>query len=148
MPYFTYDTSVFISRGLTNLRNMPSRFLLSSVVLMELIAGARDTSRRKFYEQMFAVYRKDDTLIVPEADDWLFASKILFSLTHIRKRSQRGKLKPLPAGATQRLALDALIAVSARRRKAIVVTENWHDFKLIQRYCNATIIKASEFFRV
>ena len=148
MPYFTYDTSVLISRGLTNLRNMPSRFLLSSVVLMELMAGARDTSRRKFYEQMFAVYRKDETLIVPDTDDWLLASKIMFSLTHIRKRTQRGRLKSLPIGASQRLALDVLIAVSARRRKAIVVTENWHDFKLIQRYCNATIVRASEFFRV
>ena len=104
MPYFTYDTSVIISRGLTDLRGMPSRFLLSAVVLMELTASARDRSQRKLYEQMFRLYRKDDTLIVPDADDWLLASKILFSLTHARKRSQRGKLKPLPPGASQRIA--------------------------------------------
>jgi hypothetical protein len=40
-----------------------------------------------------------------------------------------------------------LIAVSARRWKAQVVTENWADFKAIQRYCNATIIKAAQFFK-
>ena len=44
------------------------------------------------------------------------------------------------------MALDVLIAVSARRWKAAVVTENWLDFKAIQRYCNVTIIKASTFF--
>jgi len=26
------------------------------------------------------------------------------------------------------------------------VTENWHDFKAIQRYCNVTIVRASQFF--
>ena len=52
----------------------------------------------------------------------------------------------VPPGASQRLALDVLIAVSARRWRAQVVTENWADFKAIQRYCNATIIKAAQFF--
>jgi hypothetical protein len=84
---------------------------------------------------------------VPNFDDWLLTAKILFLLTHARKRSQRGKLSKLTPGASQRLALDVLIAVSARRWKAQVVTENWCDFKAIQRYCNATIIKAAQFFR-
>jgi len=39
------------------------------------------------------------------------------------------------------MVLDALIAASARRWKAIVVTEIWDDFKAIQRYCNVKIIK-------
>ena len=38
-------------------------------------------------------------------------------------------------------------AVSARRWEAQVVTENWVDFKAIQRYCNVKIIKASKFFK-
>ena len=148
MPYFTYDTSVIISRKVTQFDRLPGKFLMSAIVLMELTASASDSSWRKRFEQLFHEYRRDERLIVPNADDWLLASKIMFSLTHIRKRTQRGRLKPLPIGASQRLALDVLIAVSARRRKAIVVTENWHDFKLIQRSCNATIVKASEFFRV
>jgi predicted nucleic acid-binding protein len=96
---------------------------------------------------MFWQYEKDGLLIVPSAEDWLLASKILFLLTHARRRSQKGKLRALPPGASQRLALDVLIAVSARRWKAHVVTENWSDFKVIQRYCNTTVIKAANFFK-
>ena len=77
---------------------------------------------------------------MPTDEDWLLASKILFLLTHARKRLHKGKLKQLPPGASQRLALDVLLAVSARRWKAQVVTENWSDFKAIQRYCNTTIV--------
>src|ERR1051325_7189360 len=117
MPYFTYDTSVCISRKLTNFHEMPHDFLMSAVVQMELISSAHDESRRKLYEEAF------------------------------RQRSQRGKLQRLPPGASQRLALDTLIAVSARRWRAQVITENWADFKAIQRYCNTTIIRAAEFFK-
>ncbi len=147
MPYFTYDTSVCVSRKLTDLQEMPGSFLMSAVVLMELTAGARDESRRKFYEGISRRYQKTDLLIVPNDEDWLLTSKILFLLTNHRRRSEQGKLRRLPPGASQRLALDVLIAVSARRCRAQVVTENWADFKAIQRYCNTTIIKAAQFFR-
>jgi predicted nucleic acid-binding protein len=146
MAYFTYDTSVCISRKITDFDKMPDNFRMSAVVLMELITGAHDESRRKFYEKVFWRYQKSELLIVPDVSDWLVAAKILFLLTHARKRAQKGKLQKLPPGASQRLALDVLIAVSARRWKAQVVTENWTDFKAIQRYCNATIIKAAQFF--
>ena len=45
------------------------------------------------------------------------------------------------------MALDALLAVSARRWKTTVVTENWNDFKSIQRFCNVKLIKATLFFQ-
>jgi predicted nucleic acid-binding protein len=147
MPYFTYDTSVIVSRKIRNLHAMPKDFLLSAVVLMELTAASADNSLRKIYEHLFYQYRRDQLLIVPNDDDWLFAAKIMFLMTQDRRREGRGKLKRLPPGASQRLALDVLIAVSARRWKAHVVTENWGDFKAIQRYCNTTIIKAAQFFR-
>ena len=70
MAYFTYDTSVLISRKLTDFHEMPQRFLMSAVVQMELIAGAEDQSRRKFYERAFRQYRKDNSLIVPNDDEW------------------------------------------------------------------------------
>ncbi|HEX6716390.1 MAG TPA: hypothetical protein VF088_04730 [Pyrinomonadaceae bacterium] len=146
MAYFTYDTSVFISRKITDFREMPRNFMLSAVVLMELTAAAHDDSYRKVYEQAFRQYQKDNLLIVPTEDDWLLASKILFLLAHARRWEQKGILKRLPPGASQRLALDTLIAVSARRWKAYVVTENWRDFKAIQRYCNTSVIRASQFF--
>ncbi|HSE18497.1 MAG TPA: hypothetical protein VLB46_15695 [Pyrinomonadaceae bacterium] len=146
MPYFTYDTSVIVSQKVPDLREMPQNFLMSSVVLMELTAGAADNSIRKTYEQVFHQYRRDRLLIVPNDDDWLLTAKIMFLLAEGRRRDGKGRLKRLPAGASQRLALDVLIAVSARRWKAQVVTENWADFKAIQRYCNTTIIKAAQFF--
>ena len=146
MPYFTYDTSVIVSRKLS-LHEMPRNFVMSAVVMMELMSSAADGSRRKSYERFFRQFQEDNLLIVPNVDDWLLAAKIMFLLTQDRKRAGKGKLKRLPPGASQRLALDVLIAVSARRWKAQVVTENWGDFKAIQRYCNATIIKAAQFFR-
>jgi len=148
MPYFTYDTSVCVSRKQINFQEMPESFLMSAVVLMELTAGARDESHRKSYERFFRQYQRDDSLIVPNDDDWLLASKILFLLTNHRRRSEHGRLKRLPPGASQRLALDVLIAVSARRWRAQVVTENWADFKAIQRYCNTPIVKATQFFKL
>lgn len=147
MPYFTYDTSVIISRKQASLLGRSGSFLMSAVVLMELTASARDDSQRKLYEQLFRQYQKDNSLIVPNEDDWLLASKILSWLTESRRRSVKGKLKRLPRGTSQRMALDVLIAVSARRWKATVVTDDWDDFKLIQRYCNTRIVKASDFFR-
>ena len=147
MAYFTYDTSVLVSRKLTNFSELPHNFRLSAVVMMELMAGASDESCRKSYHEVFSQYRQRDQLIVPNIDDWLFASKILFLLTHARKHAQKGRLQKLPAGASQRIALDVLIAVSARRCKVQVVTENWVDFKAIQRYCNASIVKAATFFK-
>ena len=147
MAYFTYDTSVIISRKLPELLLMPSSFLMAAVVLTELSASLRDESERKFYENLFRAYAEEQRLIVPNAEDWLLTLKILFLLTNNRRRLEHGKLRRLSPGASQRMALDVLIAVSARRWKAAVVTENWADFKAIQRYCNVTIIKASKFFK-
>lgn len=145
MPYFTYDTSVIISRRPTLLPRKPSNFLWSAVVLMELTASAKDDSQRKIYERLFRQYSEDNSLIIPNEHDWLLASKVLYLLSQDRRRSHRGKLKKLHPGISQRMALDVLIAASARRWKATVVTENWQDFKAIQRYCNTKVVRASEF---
>ena len=147
MAYFTYDTSVCISRNLTDFQDMPQSFRLSAVVMMELMAGEQNESRRKFFGEIFHQYQKKNLIIVPTADDWLLAAKVLHLLSHARRRLQKGKLQRLPPGASQRLALDVLIAVSARRWKAQVVTDNWADFKAIQRYCNTTIVRAATFFK-
>jgi len=145
MAYFTYDTSVIISRRV-GLRDHASGFLWSGVVLMELTAAARDDAERKRHEQVFRRYREDNSLIIPNEDDWLLACRVLYWLTQSRKRRGKGKLKRLASGASQRMALDVLIAVSARRWRATVVTENWNDFKAIQRFCNTKIMKGSDFF--
>jgi len=146
MPYFTYDTSVMVSRTLIDLRKTHG-LLMSSVVLLELTASAKDDSRRKMYEGYFRDFEQDDTLIVPNEADWLFASKILYWLTHQRRRVDGGRLRQLAPGMSQRMALDALLAASARRWEAAVVTENWDHFKAIQYFCGVKLIKGSDFFR-
>lgn len=147
MSYFTYDTSVIISRKVTDLPGLPGSFLMSAVVLMELTASAKDDSQRKVYERLFRYYQQDNSLIVPGENDWLLTSRILFWLTQGRRRTTKGKLKRLPTGIAQRMALDVLIAVSSRRWRATVVTENYDDFRTIQRYCKTKIAKASDFFQ-
>ena len=146
MSYFTCDTSVVISQGLDDLRKTKG-LLLSSVVMLELMASATDDSRRKVYEGVFLDFGQDNRLIVPNQGDWLFASKILYWLSHRRRRVDGGRLRTLAPGISQRMALDALIAVSARRWEAAVVTENWDHFKAIQYFCSVKLIKASDFFR-
>ncbi|HEV7376693.1 MAG TPA: hypothetical protein VGN95_18410 [Pyrinomonadaceae bacterium] len=145
MAYFTCDTSTIISRKLSDL---PDNFLFSSIVLMELMASAVDETQRKVYERVHRAYEKDNSLIVPDTEDWLTASKVLFSLSQARRHSSsKGRaLRQLP-GATQRMALDVLIAVSARRWSTTVITENWEDFKAIQRYCKFKLTKGSDFFK-
>lgn len=144
MPLYTYDTSTIIAR---NIGDLPDNLLLSAIVLMELTASSRDDSQRKVYEALYREYSSNKTLIVPVAEDWLLASKVLYWLGQTRRRSSGGQLTRLKPGASQRMALDTLLAASARRWKATVVTENWDDFKAIQRYCKVNILKGSEFFK-
>jgi predicted nucleic acid-binding protein len=145
MGFYTCDTSTIISRKLSDL---PDNFLFSAVVLLELMSSAGGESERRLYEALSRDYLRDNSLIVPNAGDWLLASKILYWLTQGRRRAAQGKAPKLKPGASQRMALDALIATSARRWRAAVITDNWDDFKAIQYYCKGLkLVKASAFFR-
>jgi predicted nucleic acid-binding protein len=144
MAYLVCDTSTYISRKLSDL---PDNFLFSSIVLTELMAGAVDETQRKVYERVHRAYAKDNSLIVPDEDDWLTASKVLFSLSQVRRRRAGGRAPRQKPGAAQRMAFDVLVAVSARRWNATVITENWDDFKAIQRYSKFKLVKGSDFFK-
>jgi predicted nucleic acid-binding protein len=144
MAYFVCDTSTYISRKLSEL---PDNFLFSSIVLMELMASANDDAQRKIYEQVHRAYAKDNSLIVPDENDWLMASKVLYWLSQGRRRSSKGQALRLKPGASQRMAMDVLLAVSAKSYDAMVVTENWNDFKAIQHYYKFKLAKGSDFFK-
>jgi hypothetical protein len=144
MPPITYDTSVFISY---RPEEFPSGFLFSAVALQELIASARDDSEKDRWVVASLAYEKEDRLIVPNSDDWLLASKVLFWLMQQRKKKAGGKLPRLKPGASQRMALDALMAISARRCKAEIITVNWSDFDAIRYYCSFKLTKASDHFK-
>jgi predicted nucleic acid-binding protein len=143
MDYTTYDTSVIIAYKVTDL---PRNFLLSAVVAAELTAGAKDNSQRKAFEAMRRTADKEGILIVPNTDDWLTASRVIYWLAHGRKKRAGGKSPKLLPGASQRMFLDALIAVSSKRAGATVVTDNWDDFKAIQYYCDVKLKRGSDFF--
>jgi predicted nucleic acid-binding protein len=142
MPSYTFDTSFIISNKLSV---YPDNFLFSDVVLLELIASAKDESTFKKHQNTRKLFIEDDKLIIPSADDWLMASKILYWLEQGKKKGNKGMSPPKKTGATQRMALDALIATSARRYKVIVVTENYDDFNAIKYYCDFKLMKGADF---
>ena len=144
MRLYTYDTSVIIAR---NIRSFPKAFRLAQVVVTELIASANDDSAREVWEASSRLYHRAGKLLLPSFEDWMMASKVLYWLHQQRKKKAGGRAPKLPPGATQRMAFDALIAVTAQRADVTVVTENWDDFKAIQYYCPVQLIKASEFFK-
>lgn len=144
MPPITFDTSVFKSYKPVD---FPAGFVFSAVVIQEMMASANDDSELKRWVAAWGGYEREDRLIVPTSEDWLLASKVLYWLMQKRKKKAGGKSPPLKPGASQRMALDALIAISARRYGATVVTINWSDFEAIRYYCKVKIIRASEYFK-
>lgn len=144
MIYFTFDTSTIIKHKITD---YPDNFLFSSIVIMELMSSANDESARKRYEVLGREYQRDNSLIVPTYEDWIMSSKILYWLTKGRRKKAGGLAPKLKPGASQRMAMDVLLAVSAQRWNATVVTENWNDFKAIQYYCKVRLAKSSEFLK-
>jgi len=143
MATYTFDSSVIIAY---KVRELPKDFVLSAVVVAELTAGAPDNSTRKDYEALRRDYAKYGALVVPTSDEWLTASRILFWLSQGRRKKMGGKAPKLAPGAHQRMFFDALIAVSARRAGAIVVTNDYDDFKTIQYYCPLRLTGGTEFF--
>ena len=142
MSKFTFDTSFLITNKLSEI---PGNFLLSDVVALELIAAASDKSEFKVYYHLRQAYLKDNLLITPNVDDWLMAGKILYWLEQGARKKNLGKAPPKKSGATQRMALDVLLAVSARRHKVTLVTDNWRDFNAIKYYCNFKLVGSTEF---
>lgn len=142
MPKYTFDTSFLIANRLSEI---PGNFLLSDVVALELIAAATDQSEFKVYHQLRKSYSDSSFLITPNTDDWLMAGKILYWLEQGVRKKNRGKATPKKPGATQRMALDVLLAVSARRHRVTVVTDNWRDFNAIKYYCDFSLVKGAEF---
>ena len=143
MNRITFDTSVIIAYKLTQ---APKNFVLSSPVISELISSADDDSERKTYEAIRRDHEKNGTLIVPTSEDWLLASRILFWLSRKRKKQAGGQTPALKRGASQRMMLDALIAVSAKREDVTVVTNDWNDYKAIQYYCKVKLKRGGDYF--
>jgi predicted nucleic acid-binding protein len=119
------DTAIYIENfrsGRFTFRLLQSPFIIrcSSVVLHELLRGARTATERKF---VFELSRQCQVL-TPTEQQWLKAAEIL---NRLKRREHYEAVK------VRELAFDVLIALSARSIGASVITTNHADFQAIQR---------------
>ncbi|MDF0666390.1 MAG: PIN domain-containing protein [Nitrospira sp.] len=119
------DTTVYIDNfrsGRFTFRLLQSPFVIrcSSVVLHELLRGARTATERKFVLEL----SRRCQVLTPTEQQWLRAAEILHQLRR-REHYEAAKLRER--------ACDVLIALSARSIGARVITTNHADFRVIQR---------------
>ncbi len=108
------DTAIYIENfrsGRFTFRLLQSPFVIrcSSVVLHELLRGARTTTERKFVLQL----SRRCQVVTPTEQQWLKAAEIL---SRLRRR------EPYEAAKLRELAFDVLIALSSRSIGASVIT--------------------------
>jgi len=92
----------------------------SAVVLSELRRGARTREAQRLVENLFRLAR---TIWEPTAAEWWEAGKLV---------RQVGDLQGWEAGKRREFQNDVLIALTARRHGATVVTTNHRDFALLK----------------
>jgi predicted nucleic acid-binding protein len=127
-----FDSSIYISalrRGsdaALGLRRLApdAPVWLSSVVLEELYAGARDRDRH-VVERLERDFDRAKRILVPNLSDWAQAGKVLARLAIKYGYEQIGQ---------GRLTNDALIAMSAGRLGIRVITANERDFSRLAEF--------------
>ncbi len=139
MPRVTYDTNVFIDYKPTY---FPTGFSMSAVVIQELAAGARDNTRLKELNDARRYYEKEGRLLVPTGEDWWLAGKVLNSLYRVVKQQVDAE----PTREQMRIVRDVLIARTAKRSNATVITKNISDFERIKRFCAVKVAHPDNFF--
>jgi predicted nucleic acid-binding protein len=132
MPPSLFDSSIYLSALRRKSDAALSRdyladdtpLWLSSVVLEELYAGAKDRDRRAV-ERLEADFAKIDQILVPSLQDWTQAGRALAQLAAKYGYEQIGR---------GRLTNDALIAMSAGRLGIQVITTNQKDFSRLAEF--------------
>src|SRR5437667_7998588 len=128
-----FDTSVYIAilrdgRFAASFRERYRRDVprthMCSVVVQELLAGARTARHRRLAAALYEPFERARRIVVPTHRVWKHAGMVLSMLWNrlpaVRSRVARG------------LVNDALIALTARSIGAAVVTRNERDFRLIR----------------
>lgn len=106
------------------------RMYLCSVVAAEIYAGAHTVQSVRLVDRLLAPYLKSGRVVFPPHSDWVTMGKVVAIIVR-QAPSYRSKL---PA-----LQNDILIALSAKRCGATLVTENEADFVLIQRFVSFSL---------
>lgn len=131
------DSSIyipFINKGLSHPiieleYGMPLLYM-SAVVIEELYAGAFDNNSIKLLDKLYGTFDNLGRLIVPDASDWQRTGKV------VAKLSQKYRLGKM---FLSKITNDVLIALSARRIGAVVVTYNKKDFLKIKEFVDFKI---------
>lgn len=105
---------IFLSEGLV---------YLSSIVLMEVRAGAHIKETIQAYNDLSNYFKRVDRIIIPSIKDFEKAGEII-----ARLQSIKGYNIKKSASITN----DCLLAASARSMGAILYTQNKRDFKAIK----------------
>lgn len=143
MPKYTFDTNIPTAY---KVESLPKDFYMSAIALTERMAAANDDKEFRSYQTTWRLRARDGTLIVPTSEDWAAAARVLFLLAQERKHMAAGRSPRRTAAAKQELAMDALLAMSARSNKVTIITDDT-DFTAIQRYYkDLKLIRGSEFF--
>ena len=140
---FVLDTNIWIAY---QPETFPKSLLMSVIVLQELVAGAPDYTGVKKYEAARKEYERENRLLVPTADDWFLAGKILNALLRGLKSERGGKTPKLHPNEKQRIIRDVLIARTVRRVNGLLITDNIDDFKRIKKFCNVRLQSGKAFF--
>ncbi len=144
MAIVTFDTCIFIRYRL--FMGRPKGFRMTAVVLHELTVGAEDIHEIRRIEAQRRDYERDGILLVPNGEDWFLAGKVLNSLQRGRKSANKGKTPKLSSEESRRIMRDVLIARTARRENALLVTDNVTDFETIRAFCKVRMVTGHEFF--
>ena len=128
------DTNVYVeaARSDEGRRRFRAAFLpllpvtfLAAVVAYELRVNAEDRPTAKLVDEFVRPMEQSGRVVTPAFVDWTEASEIVSSISG----KDRGWRSKLPA-----LLNDILIALSARRIGATLITSNARDFQLIRRH--------------
>jgi len=137
MRWAILDTNIYIAAWLRGdvdgiLSDVRSSFIVrhSAVVLSELRRGTRmrDAERR-----VSALARRAKPIWAPTADDWWDAGRLI---------QQIGDRLAWDRARRRAFQNDALIALTARRHGATVVTNNAADFVLLRKTIRFALITA------
>lgn len=141
------DTNIYIGYKAELRTSRTSRgVLVCTVVVHELIAGAADETAKKALLLLKEQADKSGRLITPTAEDWIEAGKVLYALRHGLKSRRKGKTPSIPAPEVQRITRDVLVARTARRHRAAIVTNNVKDYEQIARFCAVRVISGKDYF--
>ncbi len=126
------DTSVyipFINQGVIHPvfsdESVRPMLFMSAVVLSELYAGAPDIQSIKLLDKLYQTFHNVARLITPDKRDWQQTGRVIAKL----RKKYGFETKYLA-----RIQNDILIACSARKLGAFVVTRNEKDFRRIQEF--------------